>query len=229
MRQEKLLGRINHLIDPSYAKFSEKLKASPRPILGIRMPNLTKVSKELAKTENTSFLEDFLLYPTVCYEEVILAYKVFGLLKLDIRTSTMYLDKLLAYNDSWATNDCLCSSFTAPKSNPKEYWPFIRGYLESPNPWDIRFATITMMTSYLTDACTPEVLRVLSAVRCDHYYVNMGLAWTFATAVAKQRGEALPYLKKGMLNEDVRRKAIQKCIESYRVSDEDKALLRSMR
>ena len=229
MRQEDLLGRLKEMSEPSYAKFSEKLKVSQRPILGIRTPNLTKVSKELAKTENTSFLDDFLLYPSVCYEEVVLAYKVFGLLKLDITTNTMYLNKLLAYNDSWASNDCLCSAFTAPKQNPKEYWPLIKGYLDSSNPWDIRFATIAMMTSYLTDAYTPEVLKLLQAVQSDHYYVNMGLAWTFATAVAKQRDLTIPYLEKGVLNEAVRKKAIQKCIESYRVSDEDKALLRSMR
>ncbi len=229
MRQEILLGRINHLIDPSYAKFSEKLKASPRPILGIRMPNLTKVSKELAKTENSSFLDDFLLYPTVWYEEVILAYKVLGLLKLDITTNIMYLDKLLDYNDSWASNDCLCSVFTAPKKNQIEYWPFIKGYLESPNPWDIRFATITMMNYYLNDEYAHEVLKLLQAVHSDHYYVNMGLAWTFATAAAKQRDLTIPYLEKGVLNEVVRKKAIQKCIESFRVSDDDKALLRSMR
>ncbi|HKL58267.1 MAG TPA: DNA alkylation repair protein [Sphaerochaeta sp.] len=229
MRQEDLRGRINHLIDPSYAKFSEKLKASQRQILGIRMPDLTKVSKELAKTENTTFLDEFLLYPSVCYEEVILAYKVFGHLKLDLSQSTHYLEKLLAYNDSWASNDCLCSAFTAPKKDQGGYWPLIKSYLASPNPWDIRFATITMMNCYLTDGYACEVLKLLQAIHSDHYYVNMGLAWTFATAVAKQRDLAFPYLEKGMLNEEVRKKAIQKCIESFRVSSEDKALLRSMR
>ncbi len=229
MKQEILLGRLKEMSEPSYAQFSEKLKTSQRPILGVRVPNLTALAKELAKTKNKSFLDEFLSFPSVSYEEVILAYKVFGLLKLDLRTTTSYLEKLSAYNDSWATNDCLCSAFTAPKKNRAEYWPLIKGYLESSNPWDIRFATIAMMTNYLTEEYTPEVLRLLKAVQSDHYYVNMGLAWTFATAVAKQRDLALPYLEKGVLNEDVRKKAIQKCIESFRVSDEDKALLRSMR
>lgn len=215
--------------EPAYAKFSENLKVSERPMLGIRMPHLTALAKECATAENTLFLDDFLLYPSVCYEEVILAYKVFGLLKLDVVTSLDYLEKLLAYNDSWATNDCLCSSFTAPKKNPREYWQSIKGYLASPNPWDIRFATIAMMSSYLTAEYTPEVLTLLKGVQSDHYYVNMGLAWTFATAMAKQRDLTFPYLEKGVLNEEVRKKAIQKCIESFRVRDEDKALLRTMR
>ncbi len=193
------------------------------------MPQITALAKELSKLEGLAFLDDFLLYPSVCYEEVILAYKVFGLLKLDVQTSMNYLQKLLAYNDSWASNDCLCSAFTAPKNNQKEYWPLIKGYLDSSNPWDIRFATISMMTSYLTDAYAPEVLELLKAVRSEHYYVNMGLAWTFATSVAKQRDLTIPYLEKGVLNEVVRKKAIQKCIESFRVSNQDKALLRSMR
>ena len=229
MRQEILLGRLKALSEPSYAQFSDKLKVSERPILGVRVPHLTAFAKELVKAEGTLFLDDFLAYPLACYEEVILAYKVFGLLKLDLLTNARYLKRLLGYNDSWATNDCLCSSFVAPKKNQNEYWPLIKGYLDSPHPWDIRFATITMMSHYLTEEYTPLVLALLEAVQSAHYYVNMGLAWTFATAVAKQRDLALPYLSKGVLNEDVRKKAIQKSIESYRVSDEDKALLRSMR
>ncbi|MBI9096567.1 MAG: DNA alkylation repair protein [Sphaerochaeta sp.] len=229
MKQELLLGRLREMSEPSYAQFSEKLNISQRPILGIRMPHLTALAKELAKKEGSSFLEDFLLYPSVCYDEVILAYKVFGFLKLDLMTNTNYLQQLLAYNDSWATNDCLCSSFTSPKKKQEEYWTLIKSYLTSPNPWDIRFATITMMNSYLSDEYTPFVLQLLKGVHSNHYYVNMGLAWTFATAVAKQRDLTFPYLEKGVLNEVVRKKAIQKCIESYRVSDEDKALLRSMR
>jgi len=229
MKQELLLGRLREMSEPSYAQFSEKLKISQRPILGVRTPHLSTLAKELAKIEEKSFLEDFLSFPSVCYEEIILAYKVFGLLKLDLATNTSYLQQLLEYNDSWATNDCLCSSFTAPKKKQQEYWALIRSYLTSPNPWDIRFATIAMMNSYLTDEYTPFVLQLLKGVHSDHYYVNMGLAWTFATAVAKQRDLTFPYLEKGVLNEVVRKKAIQKCIESYRVSDEDKALLRSMR
>lgn len=229
MKQEILLGRLKEMSEPSYAKFSEKLKLSQRPLLGIRMPHLTTLAKEIAKKENKSFLDEFFEYPSVCFEEIILAYKVFGLLRLDLLTNTSYLERLLTYNDSWATNDCLCSSFTSPKKNQAAYWPLIQGYLNSPNPWDIRFATIAMMCYYLTEEYTSDVLRLLKAVQSDHYYVNMGLAWNFATAVAKQRDIALPYLTKGVLNEEVRKKAIQKCIESYRVSDEDKALLRSMR
>ncbi|HKM08692.1 MAG TPA: DNA alkylation repair protein [Sphaerochaeta sp.] len=229
MRQETLLGRLNAMSETSYAQFSDKLKVSERPILGVRVPHLTALAKELAKAEGTSFLDDFLTYPMACYEEVILAYKTFGLLKLDLPTNARYLTRLLAYNDSWATNDCLCSAFTAPKKNQAAYWPLIKGYLDSSHPWDIRFSTISMMTHYLTEEYTPEVLALLKAVQSEHYYVNMALAWTFATAVAKQRDVTFPYLSKGVLNEDVRKKAIQKCIESYRVSDEDKALLRSMR
>lgn len=229
MKQHDLLGRLTAMSEPSYAKFTEDLKASQRPILGVRMPRLTTLAKELARTEGLAFLDDFFLYPSSCYEEVILAYKLFGLIKLDIQGNTHYLGKLLAYNDSWASNDCLCSSFTEPKHNRKEYWPLIKGYLDSSNPWDIRFATIALMTNYLTDEYTPEVLELLKAVQSEHYYVNMGLAWAFATAVAKHRDEAIAYLEKGILAEKVRKKAIQKCVESYRVSADDKDLLRSMR
>lgn len=229
MNQAILLGRLAPLGEPSNARFSLKLKISEREILGVRTPHLTRLAKEFAKQEDLAFLDEFLLYPSVCYEEVILAFKVFGLLKLDRSTTLAYLEKLLPYNDSWATNDALSSSFVAPKKDLAGYWPSIIGYLDSPNPWDIRFATITLMCCYLTDLYTPMVLNLLAAIRSDHYYVNMGIAWVFATAMAKQRDLTLGYLKKGILPEEVRKKAIQKSIESFRVSDGDKAVLRSMR
>lgn len=229
MRQEHLLKRLTEKSEPLYATFSEKLKVSQRPILGVRVPHLTTLAKSFAKEEGVLFLDDFFLYPSFSYEEVLLAYKVFGLLKLDVSTTTIYLEKLLSYNESWATNDALCSSFKAPQTDLALYWPIITRYLDSSNPWDIRFATIAMMSNYLTDEYTPKVLELLKGVESEHYYVQMGVAWTFATALAKERDITLPYLEKGVLAETVRKKAIQKCIESRRIRGEDKALLRSMR
>ncbi|WP_320129451.1 DNA alkylation repair protein [uncultured Sphaerochaeta sp.] len=229
MIQKTLIERMTEGGDRKAAEFGQKLKVSEREILGTRTPVLAALAKELAKKEGTRALDDFLLYPSVSYDEVVLMYKVFGLLKLDEVATKAYLQKLLPYNDSWATNDTLCTSFVACKKEPQAYWPLIIGYLESSNPWDIRFATITMMSWYLIDEYIKQVLSLLSTIENDHYYVIMGLGWAYATAFAKYRDLTLPYMEKGVLPEKVRKKAIQKCIESFRVSEEDKELLRSIR
>jgi 3-methyladenine DNA glycosylase AlkD len=229
VKQEELKGRLATLSEPSYAKFLDKLKCSRHLVLGIRTPKLTTLAKELAKTEGISFLDDFFLYEQVSYEEIVLSYKVMGLLRLDRDTTQIYVNHLLSYNDGWATNDTLCSALTAIGRQRADYWPWIQDYLQSPNPWDIRFATISMMNWYLTDEYAQRSLQLLSTVRNDFYYVTMGLGWFYATAFAKQREKTLPYLFEGVLPPAVQKKAIQKCIESFRVSGEDKLLLRSIR
>lgn len=229
MIQKTLLGKMTEGGDRKAVEFGRKLKVSEREILGTRTPVLAALAKELAREEGYHAIDDFLLYPSVTYDEVVLMYKVFGLLKLDEKTTIAYLQKLLPYNDSWATNDTLCSSFVACRKQPQAYWPFVIGYLDSSHPWDIRFATITMMSWYLIDEYVEQVLHLLSTIDNDHYYVIMGLGWAYATSFAKYRDLTLPYLEKGVLSEKVRKKAIQKCIESFRVSEDDKQLLRSMR
>jgi 3-methyladenine DNA glycosylase AlkD len=229
VKQEELKGRLANLSEPSYAKFLDKLKCSEHPVLGIRTPKLTTLAKELAKTEGIFFIDEFLLYEQVSYEEIILGYKVMGLLRLDREPTQRYVNRLLCYNDGWATNDTLCSTLTAIGKQREAYWPWVQGYLQSPNPWDIRFATISMMNWYLTDEYAQRSLELLSTVQSDFYYVTMGLGWFYATAFAKQREKTLPYLVGEILPPAVRKKAIQKCIESFRVSEEDKLLLRTIR
>jgi 3-methyladenine DNA glycosylase AlkD len=229
VRQTDLKGRLANFCEPSYAIFLDRLKCSDHPLLGIRTPKLTTLAKELAKTEGLLFIDDFLLYEQVSYEEIILCYKVMGLLRLDRESTQKYVDRLLCYNDGWATNDTLCSALTAIGKQREAYWPWIQGYLQSPNPWDIRFAIISMMNWYLTEEYAQRSLQVLSTVQSDFHYVIMGLGWFYATAFAKQREKTLPYLVEGILPPAVQKKAIQKCMESFRVSEEDKLLLRAIR
>jgi len=229
MNRTILLGKLSSLSDSSYAQFQCRLKCSDHQVLGVRSPHLNALAKELAKAEGRLFLDDFLSFADVSYEETILAYKVLGLLKLDTVTTQGYVRELLAYNDGWATNDTLCSTLTTMGKHQQEYWPFLLGFLASKNPWDIRFATIALMCWYLTDEYANKTLEILSEVTNDHYYVTMGLGWFYATAFAKYREATLPYLATGRLPLEVQKKAIQKCIESFRVSPEDKVLLRSIR
>jgi 3-methyladenine DNA glycosylase AlkD len=229
VNQTDLQGKLSPLCESSYAQFQCKLKCSDHPVRGIRSPLLNALAKDLAKAEGSLFLDDFLLFGNVSFEEVLLAYKVMGLLKLDAKSTKDYIVRLLPYNDGWATNDALCSSLTILGKHQADYLSFILDFLESGNPWDIRFATIVLMCWYLTDDYIDKALDILSTVTNDHYYVTMGLGWFYATAFAKYRDKTLPFLRTGVLPLAVQKKAIQKCIESFRVSSEDKLLLRSIR
>lgn len=228
MKQQVLRSRLTELAEPGYAAFSQKLKVSDRTIAGVRTPLLTALAKELAK-EGEQCLVDFLQYQEPWYEEIILTYKAFGRLRLSEEKTKLYLALLLPFNDSWATNDTISGTLEIIKGNESRYWDEICSYLNSSNPWDTRFSVITLMCWYLQDSYIDDVLNLYSKVESDHYYVIMGLGWAFATAFCKFREKTLPYLQKGILPEPVRKKAIQKCLESLMVSPEDKEMLKSLR
>ena len=115
------------------------------------------------------------------------------------------------------------------KGHETEFFEHIKRYLASENPWAVRVGLILMLNYYLTPAYLPAVLERTDAVQSEQYYVRMGQAWLLATAWAKDRDTCRAYLSHHHLDAWVFRKFIQKACESYRVSAEDKAYLRSLR
>lgn len=216
------------MAEPSYRAFSEKLKVSDRPIYGVRTPMIQKLVKELFKTEGVKALDDFFTYTDPSYEEIQISYSLFGLLKLKGQSARSYLNKLRPFNESWATNDNLGGCLSHLAAEPS-FYPYLLSLLKESNPYDQRLGIVALMYYYLDDSHINETLRELATVTNPHYYVVMALGWAYASAFCKNREETLPYLQTGRLLEPVRRKAIQKCVESLLVSAEDKVLLKSLR
>ena len=132
--------------------------------------------------------------------------------------------------ENWAHCDGFCASLKKRiKGHEAEFFEHIKRYLASENPWAVRVGLILMLNYYLTPAYLPAVLERTDAVQSEQYYVRMGQAWLLATAWAKDRGTCRAYLSHHHLDAWVFRKFIQKACESYRVSAEDKAYLRSLR
>ncbi len=229
MNQSELIGRLSECAEPSYASFSRKLQVSDRVILGVRTPHLTKLARSLAKTEGEQALMDFYGYEAPSYEEVIVIYKLFGLLHPKSEEALSHLIRLLPYNESWATNDTLASSLGNFSKNPDLLYPFLLALLKSTQPYEQRLGIVSLMLHFLEAPTLDEVLEAWSKVESDHYYVVMALGWGYASAYCKNREKTLAYLQKGRLQESVRRKAIQKCIESRIPSEAEKQELRALR
>lgn len=228
MNQHLLRQRLSELAEPSYRAFSKKLKVSDRLIFGIRTPKLQKLIKQLYEEEGIKALDDFFIYQEPSYEEIQIAFSLFGLLKLDYQSALLYLDRLRPFNDSWATNDNLAGWFSH-LAQEKDFYRYLRSLLREQNPYDQRLGIVSLMNYYLVESSIEETLVELASVTNPHYYVVMALGWAYATAFCKDRNKTLPYLQPGILGEQVRRKAIQKCLESRLVSEEDKTLLKSLR
>lgn len=220
--QEKLFA----LKDPIYGDFQKKLIPDlPRDrIIGVRTPQIRGLAKELKKSENCQIFLSAL--PHDYYDENILHGAILSLEK-DFDTCIAGLNDFLPYVDNWAVCDLI--SPKALGKHKEALLPHIRSWVSSPAVYTCRFGMEMLMTFYLDDAFTPEILEIPAAVHSEEYYLNMMIAWFFATALAKQWDASVPYLESRRFSPWVHNKTIQKAIESYRITPEQKEYLRSLK
>ncbi len=224
--QEEVRRRLFELRDLKYKEFACKLMptVNPETVIGVRTPDLRKLAREFSKTpEASEFLK---ILPHAYYEENNLHGFLIETIR-DYDAAVAAVDEFLPYIDNWATCD-LISPKIFKKHLPKLYEK-IKVWLISGRTYTVRFGIGMLMSFYLDDDFRPEMIELVAGVRSDEYYVNMMIAWYFATALAKQYEAALPYIQEQRLEKWTHNKAIQKAIESYRIGDEAKAYLRTLK
>lgn len=220
--QEKLFA----LQDLNYRQFQAKLMPTvdPEQIIGVRMPALRKLAKEL---KGTAEAEAFLAaLPHRYYDE----NNLHGLLlcaRSGYEETVAGLEDFLPHVDNWAICDLL--SPRAFRSHPPQLPEQIRRWLDSGDTYTVRFGLEMLMSFYLDECFRPEYLDWAAEVKSEEYYVRMMVAWYFATALAKQYDAALPYLTGRRLEQWTHNKTIQKAVESYRITPEQKDALRALR
>ena len=226
MRSDAVFQRLSELSDPTYRDFHAGLipNISPETILGVRVPALRKLARELrGSAEAQEFMATL---PHEYYDENCLH----GLLINDIKdfgATVSALDAFLPYVDNWAVCDLI--SPRSFKSRPPELAAHVRRWLDSSHSYTVRFGIGVLMSFYLDEDFEPAQLEAVAERCCEEYYVNMMVAWYFATALAKQPEAALPYIENRRLSRWTHNKAIQKSIESRRIPDKTKAYLKTLR
>lgn len=221
-----ITARLMALQDTGYRDFQRRLipTVDPETIIGVRTPELRRLARELAKSpEAEAFLSAL---PHATFEENNLHGFILSGMK-DYEACLKAVDRFLPYVDNWATCDQM-----SPKvfgRHPKELLPEIRRWMASGHTYTIRFGVGMLMSHYLDEHFDPVHLEWVAALRSEEYYVNMMIAWYMATALARQYDAALPIIRQRRLAPWTHAKAIQKAVESYRVSEEHKQALRAMR
>ena len=218
--------RLYALQDEGYRAFQCKLMPTVdvSSVIGVRTPLLRALAHELKGSPQAElFLRQL---PHQYYEENNL--HGFLLERINGFAATLEaVEEFLPYVDNWATSDLLSPGEF--KKQPRLLLPHIQGWLSSGQVYTVRFGIEMLMSHFLDENFQPEYLAWVAAVKSQEYYVNMMIAWYFATALAKQYEAAWPYLEKKLLDRWTHNKTIQKAIESYRVSDGHKAELRQLR
>ncbi len=215
--------------DPKYRDFHSSLvpNAEKNSILGVRMPKLREIAKEIAKGNALSYLS---ISSSNFYEERMLRGIVTGLVKTQSFDEFAYLcDTFVNEIDNWAICDCFCSGLKQIKKYKSEYFDHIQKYLNCNDDWKIRAALVIMIDYYLDDEYIERVLCRCDEVKSTAYYVSMAQAWLVATAAAKCRDVTMAYIHKNSLDDETFNKVIQKCVESRRIDCETKEYLKSLK
>lgn len=223
---EEIQKQLFELQDMAYRDFHSRLMPDidKETVIGIRVPVLRKYAKSIAGTELAEkFIKEL---PHCYYEENNLHMMLITGIKDYARCLTA-IERFLPYIDNWATCD-----FPAPKcfeDHKEELLPVIKRWIVSSETYTIRYGIGMLMRLYLDEDFDPEYVRLVVGVKSDEYYVNMMIAWYMATALAKQWDAVIPYIEEHCMSDWVHRKTIQKAVESYRITDEQKKYLKGYR
>lgn len=224
--QKKVKQELLELQDLKYRDFHAKLipTMEKEKIIGVRTPALRGFAKKFGKTEESKLFIKKL--PHQYYEENNLHGLLIEQIK-DYDECLVELKRFLPYIDNWATCDLLALRLV--KKHLDVFIKEIYKFMESEHTYIIRFGISMLMKYYLEDEFNIEYPDKVADIRSEEYYVNMMRAWYFATALAKQYEQIIPFVEKKRLDVWTHNKTIQKAIESYRITDEQKTYLRTLK
>lgn len=212
--------------DMDYRDFNSKLipTVDKESMIGIRTPELRKYAKQLGKS---SEIKEFLqALPHKYFDENQLHAFIISEIK-DFKNCIAEINRFLPYIDNWATCDQLSPKIF--KKHHSELFAYIKDWLKSDKVYTLRFGIGMLMEHFLDEDFDIIYPETVSKIRSDEYYVNMMIAWYFATALAKQYESIIPFIENNSLDIWTHNKAIQKAVESLRISDEKKEYLKSLK
>ena len=221
-----IYDRLIEYKDDKYKEFQSKLvpNIDKDTILGVRTPNMKRIAKDVFGTKEANlFLRSV---PHKYYEENLVHMFLVSMLK-DFDSCIQELNFFLPYVDCWPVSD---------QSSPKVFHKMhdkligiVKNWIQSEHIYTARFGIRILMNEYLGDDFKVEYLDLIANKKGDDYYLKMMQAWYFATSLAKKYEETIPYFENHLLDPIVFKKAIQKALESFRVSDFHKEYLKSLR
>ena len=226
MSDPSISDRLLALQEPKIRDFTARLVPNVKKerFIGVRVPQIRRLGKELRREGRAA---EFLAALPHRYLEEDQLHAILLSEERDLTRLLSALEAFLPWVDNWVVCDSLRPVLF--KNHPAGLPERIRLWLAAAHPYTVRFGIAMLMTCYLDDAFEHRYLDWVAAIRSQEYYVNMMIAWYFATALAKQYDAAIPYLEEKRLDRWCHNKTIQKAIESFRVTEGHKTHLRGLR
>ena len=226
MNLNEIRAELFKMQDINYRDFNSKLipTVDKESMIGIRTPDLRKYAKQLGKSSDV--IEFLQTLPHKYFDENQLHAFIISEIK-DFKNCIDEINRFLPYIDNWATCDQLSPKVFKKYHN--ELFEYIKDWLKSDKVYTLRFGIGMLMEHFLDEDFDILYPKTIAKIRSDEYYVNMMVAWYFATALAKQYESIIPFIENNSLDIWTHNKAIQKAVESLRISDEKKEYLKSLK
>ncbi|RXI43616.1 DNA alkylation repair protein [Clostridium tetani] len=223
---KKIREEIFELIDEDYKKFSSSLLPNIDNILGVRLPELRKLAKKVAKDDWRKFIDTA---DNQYFEQIMLQGMVLGYIKINIEEILLYVAEFIPKIDNWSVCDSFCGGLKFTKNNMEQVWNFIQPFLSSKKEYEVRFAAVMLLDFYINDEYIDKVLKLLDNVNHPGYYAKMAVAWAVSICYIKFPEKTMDYLKNNNLDDFTYNKSLQKICESLRVDKETKKIIKAMR
>ena len=221
-----LRDKLFELSDDKFKTFHSRLCPNTDNIIGVRLPLLRQLAKEIAKGDWRNFLSNS---KEEYYEEILINGLVIAYAKCDVEERLNYIESFVPKIDNWAICDSFCNTLKFVNKNKEIMWEFIQSYLKSYNEFEIRFAVVIILNYYITEDYIDLVLKTLDNIKHDGYYVKMAVAWAISMCFIKFEEKTMAYLKDNSLDDFTYNKSLQKICESLRIDKNTKELIKSMR
>ena len=221
-----LRDKLFELSDDKFKTFHSRLCPNTDNIIGVRLPLLRQLAKEIAKGDWRNFLSNS---KEEYYEEILINGLVIAYAKCDVEERLNYIESFVPKIDDWAICDSFCNTLKFVNKNKEIMWEFIQSYLKSYNEFEIRFAVVIILNYYITEDYIDLVLKTLDNIKHDGYYVKMAVAWAISMCFIKFEEKTMAYLKDNSLDDFTYNKSLQKICESHRIDKNTKELIKSMK
>ncbi|MBQ3294980.1 MAG: DNA alkylation repair protein [Erysipelotrichaceae bacterium] len=218
----KLHSDLKPLKDEKYREFQLGIVSSKYPLIGIRLPDLRNLARDLLKKkEEPEFLDQY-------YEEVLLHGFYIAGKKCPFKEKIGLIEDFLPLIDNWAICDSFVSSLKDIKKNRETYYPYVKKYLKSDEEFIQRYALVVLLNHYLCDEYLDDLYTIIKKQKYKGYYSEMAGAWLLSFLFMNHFERTVDFIRNEKLNETVRKKGIRKALDSYRLSSDQKDLLRSL-
>lgn len=223
---DEITKLLLNLSEDNYKVFSQSLIPGITNIMGVRIPNLRKLAKEISKSDWRTYLKNC---PSDYFEEIMLSGMVIGCVKTDINEILDYVAEFVPKINNWSVCDGFCVGLKITKQYENEVKIFLEKYLQSDKEYEIRFGVVMLITYYVKEENLEGIFQTTDRIHHDSYYVKMAVAWLIATCFCSDMEKTNRYLLNNQLDDFTFNKALQKIVESLKVDKETKKIIKSLK